>query len=472
MKRTVSPRESQVTTLLNDLQDFVHPVKPVKQRIAQGKRLRDEVSRTDHGIWKAPSMREDPLELLQSQDKGRIDDLIPMRYGRMMASPFAFYRGAALIMASDLSLTPRTGQLVQACGDCHLSNFGVFATPERNVIFDLNDFDETLPGPWEWDMKRLSASFAIAAEDVKLSNGVAERAVAALSRAYREKMEEFAHMKSLDVWYHRIDFEYLMNQIAKAKTRDTANRALKKIKEKRSHEGALAKLTEVVDGQRRIKDNPPTVYHPDAVTAQVTKDLLLSYLESLWHSRRRLVQRYHFVDIAVKVVGVGSVGTLAGIILLQGEGSGDDLILLQLKQAVPSVLERYVGKSAFQHPGQRIVSGQRLLQASADLFLGWASGPKRDFYVRQLMDMKASVPIDQLGTDTFVQYAEVCGYTLARAHARSGDPAVIHGYLGKSDAFDEALVKFAFAYRKQNEKDFDSLIGAINRGRIHATPGV
>jgi uncharacterized protein (DUF2252 family) len=462
--------DSQVS-LLTDWQDFLSEQTPVKDRIASGKQMRDLCSRSVHGQWKPSKERVNPIDLLMSQDQTRLENLVPLKYGRMMQSPFAFFRGSSLIMASDLSCVPRTQLTVQLCGDCHLSNFGIFATPERNIIFDLNDFDETLPGPFEWDLKRLAASFAIAANNSGFTDIVEERCVAALARVYRRKMEEFSQMNTLEVWYHRVDWEYLIQRIEKPGRKKTVFSNLAKLKEKRSQAGALAKLTEIVDGKRRIKDQPPYIFHAEIATQEATKALLNSYAKSLWSSRQRLLQRYHFVDVAAKVVGVGSVGAAAGIVLLQGESGPDDHIFLQIKEANASVLERYLGRSEFEHPGNRVVNGQRLLQAASDMFLGWTSGPKRDFYVRQLMDVKASVPVDELDAVTLEQYAEVCGYALARAHARAGDPAQIFGYLGRGETFDEALSKFALAYTKQNAQDHDALLKAIKNGKVVAAPG-
>ena len=451
---------------------FSEPTLTFKERIEQGKKLREICSRKSHGEWKPAKHRESALDLLAAQDKSRVNELLPLRYARMMESPFTFFRGAALLMANDLSHIARTDLMVQLCGDCHLSNFGIFATPERNVIFDLNDFDETLPGAFEWDLKRLAASFAVAAEYNGFTKAVAERCIHSLARVYRNKMEQFSQMNSLDVWYERVDFGYLVERISKPGRRQSAIDNLRKLKEKKSHAGALAKLTEVVDGKRRIKDDPPLVYHPEIATAEAMKQLLETYMETLWQSRQRLVQRYHFVDVAAKVAGVGSVGTAAGICLLRGEGTDADHIFLQVKEASRSVLENYLGKSEFAHPGQRIVNGQRLLQSASDMFLGWTSGPKRTFYIRQLMDVKASVPIDELDAVSLEQYAEVCAYVLARAHARSGDPVMLHGYLGKSETFDESLAKFALAYRDQNELDYLAMKKSIASGALKVNAGL
>ena len=466
--------QTKVSTLMKaDWNYFLGSPSPFKERLARGKAMRNECSRSSHAEWKAPPGRRDPLALLASQDPMRITSLLPLRYGRMMASPFSFYRGAALVMASDLAYTAQTNLIAQLCGDCHLSNFGVFATPERNIIFDLNDFDETLPGPIEWDIKRLATSFVVAAKNSKFSDSVAERCVRALSSTYRRKMEEFSQQSTLDIWYDHVNFERLSSLIAQPGRKQTVLGKLKKLKDKRNHMTAVQKLTEIKDGKRRIRDNPPLILHPEVASAQKALTAFKNYSSSLWESRQRLLQRYHFVDAALKVVGVGSVGMGAFILLLQGDGNEEDYIFLQLKEVFPSVLEQFLGRSQFDHSGQRVVNGQRLLQASSDLFLGWTTGDMgRELYVRQLMDGKASVPVEDLDASTLEQYAEACAYVLARAHARSGDPILIHGYLGKSESFDDALVKFAFAYARQNERDFQALLDAVNRGKIIATPGI
>lgn len=469
MPRKSETNNGQESSLLTDWKDLLSEAPGTSARIVRGKKLKENCPRALHGKWKPSADRSDPIDSLSADDATRLPQLIPLKYGRMMESPFAFFRGAALLMAEDLSHVPRTELIAQLCGDCHLSNFGIFATPERNVIFDLNDFDETLPGPFEWDLKRLAASFVIAAEDNGFKESIGDRCVRAMSSTYRRKMEEFASMNTLDVWYHRVDWDYLIQRIKKPGRKVSAIANLAKLKEKRSHAGAIQKLTELVDGKRRIKDQPPLIYHSSEVTKEAIRFLLNAYSKSLWQSRQRLLQRYHFLDVAAKVVGVGSVGTTAGIVLLQGEGGEDDQIILQVKQAGSSVLEKHIGRSQFAHPGERIVNGQRVLQAASDMFLGWTTGPKgRQFYIRQLMDVKASIPIDELDAVTLEQYAEVCGYALARAHARTGDPAQIHGYVGKSDEFDQALVRFAQAYKIQNEKDHLALLKAIKKGRIKA----
>jgi uncharacterized protein (DUF2252 family) len=436
---------------------------PVAERIAQGKALRKDCSRTSHAGWKELRGRVSPVQLLKSQDEGRVERIVPLRYARMSQNPFAFFRGAALVFASDMANVPRTAITAQLCGDCHLSNFGIFATPERNIIFDLNDFDETLPGPFEWDLKRLAASFAVARPRV------AEESVRELMRVYKKKMQEFAYMKTLDVWYQRVDAEHLMEKIKTQSRSKSALHNIDELKKKRSHAGAVTKFTEIQDGKLRIKDDPPTIFHSDVATSEAVKQLLHGYLDSLWPSRQSLLKKYHYIDVAMKVVGVGSVGTAAGIVLLQGQGGEDDHIILQLKQATNSVLERFLPPSKFEHPGARIVNGQRLLQSASDLFLGWGSGPLRAFYIRQLMDAKVSIPIDDLDDQTITQYADICGWVLARAHARTSDPALIHGYLGKSETFDDALVSFALGYAAQNERDFTALTDAIAKRKVLTT---
>lgn len=458
-----------VISLYHDWETFHEPVKPLAQRIAHGKKIRQHAGRASHGKWKPSSHRRDPVDLLQSQHENRLSQLLPYRYSRMAASPLAFLRGSALVMAADLAQTPSSGIPVQLCGDCHLSNFGIFATPERNIIFDLNDFDETHPGPWEWDLKRLAVSFAVAALCNGFSTTTARACVEGLAESYRTNIERFSQMPALEVWYHRIDIESMIKQLQKAGRRESALMKLKEWKRTRTHEGAFAKLTEVVDGKRVIKENPPFIVRPEAVTSQQMQDVLIKYLRSLPDYRRQLLLRYRFVDMAMKVVGIGSVGTKCGIVLLEGESGGDDPLFLQIKQANPSVLEQFTGRSEYSHHGERVVAGQRLLQAASDLFLGWTTGPKGfHFYVRQLMDVKGSIPVDELDAVTLRQYAQLCGKALARAHARSGDAGVIHGYLGTSDAFDEALCKFAVAYTKQNEADHDALLKAIRKGEIPA----
>jgi uncharacterized protein (DUF2252 family) len=463
---------SKRISLLNDWQHLFKPPLSSKERIGLGQRMRDNCSRKTLGEWKPAADRPNPIDVLRAQDHSRLQNLLPLRYGRMMKSPFTFYRGSAAIMAADLGPTPHSDLYVQLCGDCHLSNFGVFATPERNLIFDLNDFDETLPGPFEWDMKRLAASFVIAAYNNGFKDSAAEDCVLSLAKTYRNRMEEFAQMNTLEVWYQKVNIEELLDRVKSQSIKQTALAKVGKLKEKRSHAGALSKLTEVRDGKRYIIDDPPIIYHSDEASDQAIKEVLSKYSRTLWESRQVLLQKYHYVDIAAKVVGVGSVGTAAGIVLMQAAANPDDYIFLQVKQANNSVLEKYLAPSQFDHPGNRIVNGQRLLQSASDMFLGWASGPKRDFYIRQLMDMKTSVTIENLDPETLCEYAEVCGLALARAHGRSGDPAMLHGYLGKSERFDEALLKFSMRYAQQNASDYDQLLKAIKNKKVTATPGL
>ncbi len=466
----MSKKTDPVVSLYHDWETFLEPAAQPSERMAAGKRFRSATSRKSHGTWYPPSHRPDPIALLLSQHHNRVEKLLPYRYKRMASSPLAFLRGSALVMARDLSYMPKSGINVQLCGDCHLSNFGIFATPERNIIFDLNDFDETHPGPWEWDIKRLAASFAVAALENGFSIATAERCVQSLSQSYRSHMQRFCTMRALEVWYDRIDWEVVVKHLINLGRKDSAEASLKAWKRNRTHEGALERLTEVVDGKRRIKDNEPLISHPEEITKHVMHDVFVKYLKSLPTYRRQLLLRYRFVDVALKVVGIGSVGTKCGIVLLEGEGEGLDPLFLQIKQANASVLEEFIGPGEFEHHGQRVVAGQRLLQSASDLFLGWTTGPKgAHFYVRQLMDIKGSVPVDELDAITLSQYAELCARALAHAHARSGDPAIIYGYLGESDAFDEALSKFALHYAKQNEKDHDALVKAIKSGRVNTS---
>lgn len=465
MKR-VSKKGEHVISLYHDWETFLDAATPPAERIATGRKLRSICQRKQHARWHAPSHRPDPVDLLLSQHHNRVERLLPYRYKRMSTSALAFLRGSALLMASDLAGLPSPGINVQLCGDCHLSNFGVFATPERNIIFDLNDFDETHPGPFEWDLKRLAISFAVAATENGFSTETAERCVHALASNYKMHMQRFSHMRSMEVWYEKIMWEDAVQKLIRP-ARKVAAQSILKTWKRRTNEGALQKLTEVVNGQRRIKDNPPFITHPEELTQRTMHEVLLKYLKSLPNYRRLLLLKYRFVDVALKVVGIGSVGTRCGIALLQGEGEGDDPLFLQIKQANESVLERYGGKSEFEHHGERVVAGQRLLQSASDLFLGWTTGPKGvHFYVRQLMDNKGSVGVEELDAVTLTQYAELCARALAHAHARSSDPAIIYGYIGNSDIFEESLGRFSLSYAEQNRKDYEALLKAIRNGRI------
>lgn len=443
------------------------PELPAKERKKLGHQLRKSCPRVSQGTWAQQYKREHIIDLIKSQESYRRPTLIPLRYQRMMASPSAFLRGSAIIMASDLSQTANSQIKVQCCGDCHLANFGVFATPERNICFDLNDFDETYPGPWEWDIKRLAASFAVVAQDKKHSDNNLKKCLMELAKTYRESMEMFADMKTIEIWYYRVSVGDLIGRFTSPEKQSQAWQQLEKLVKKRTHKGAFEKLTTQVDGKRLIKDMPPVIEHPDAINRDLIKHLLDAYFETMAPYKQQLLSRYRFVDAALKVVGVGSVGTNAGLVLLQGQADGDDPIFLQLKQATNSVLEPYFPSRPFLHQGERVVIGQTLIQAAPDAFLGWSSGPGGvQYYVRQFMDAKIAVPIDELKEEGLHHYAQSCAITLARAHARSGDAALLHGYLGKSESFDEAITNFALNYLKQNEIDYQIFLNAIKDGRL------
>jgi len=444
-------------------------IMPSREEIlANGKSLRDRCPRRSHGEWKQTRNRPDPLALLEASNRGRLPELIPIRWGRMLQSPFTFFRGAAAVMAADLAKTPATGHRVQACGDCHLLNFGGFATPERRIVFDINDFDETLPAPWEWDVKRLAASFVIAARNNDFSKGDARDAVQACVRSYRKRMIDFAGQRALDVWYARIDLEGLIDHFADPETRRRLRKRIAKAVRRDVVEDDYPKMVADDGGRPVIRENPPLIYHyshlPTSFGPAIQKTVA-AYRATLSEDRRVLLDRYQLEDIAAKVVGVGSVGTRCGVALFTA--GADDPLFLQVKEARRSVFEPYVGASPYANRGQRVVVGQRLMQAASDLFLGWTIGPQGyHFYVRQLRDMKLK-PLTELFTpQTMREYAKACGWALARAHARSGSPGLIAGYLGKSEAFDEALAGFAAAYADQNERDWQALRKAVQDGRI------
>ena len=457
-------------------------------RAAAGRALRAQAPRSEQADWEAGADRPDPIALLEEQAADRLAELVPIRYGRMSASPFAFFRGAAYVMASDLAQTPRTGIRVQLCGDAHLANFGGFASPERALLFDLNDFDETLPGPWEWDVKRLAASVAVAGRQ----NGFAQRRRAAIVRQavgeYRQAMREFAQMGTLDVWYARASVSDLRELLRSQATESEIRRLDNTVQKGRRKDSAraFAKLAVSGGGDPRIAADPPLIVPIGDLVGQLdverlepaARELLKSYLRSLPRDRRRLVERYRYADLARKVVGVGSVGTRAWVVLLLGRDSSDPLFL-QAKEAQPSVLERFAGRSTFRNQGQRVVEGQRLMQAAGDIFLGWLHAPHdldggepRDFYLRQLWDSKTSADITQMRPSDMALYARLCAWTLARAHARSGDSIAIGAYLGSSDVFDRAVAAFAEAYADQNERDHAALLDAIAAGRVEAQTGV
>ena len=481
----------------------------LEERRARGKAARDRAPVSAHGGWAPAADRPDPVKLLEEQNTTREPDLVPVRHGRMMVSPFTFYRGSAKIMATDLAGTPTAGLDVQLCGDAHLSNFGLFASPERVLLFDVNDFDETLPGPFEYDVKRLVASFTIAARH----NGFAQADVRAVTMAsvaaYREAMAGFAGMRTLDIWYARLAEDELLTGIRQAARQVEKKRAARpaaksktaakdppgarrlekrgaKIAEKahtRDSLQALSKLGEMADGRYRIKSMPPVVVpfrelttmygiSPDQLQGIIHRQFR-EYRASLQADRRQLLERFEIVDMARKVVGVGSVGTRAFIALLQGRDEGDPLFL-QIKEATASVLEDHLHKSRYRQPGERVVHGQRLMQASSDIFLGWSKGEEtnRWFYWRQLRDMKGSAEVETMIPEGMTFYAGICGWTLARAHARSGDPAAIAAYLGSSDKFDKSITSFAERYADQNERDYQAFTDAVHTGRITALEGV
>jgi uncharacterized protein (DUF2252 family) len=459
----------------------------VAERAARGKAARAEVSRTSHASFEPSPTRADPIELLERQAKTRVPELVPIRYGRMLVSPFTFYRGAALIMAHDLAATPRSGLTVQCCGDAHLSNFGVFASPERRLVFDVNDFDETLPGPWEWDVKRLAASMLIAARDNGYRPKDQERIVLDTVGRYRTAMTEFAGMKNLDAWYSRLDIDSVIEELAPRFKRKVVKRAEKNVAKARTKDSmtAFSKLTHSVDGQVQIVDQSPLIVPIELLAPGQERDemfealhqLLSGYRESLELDRRMLLERFELTDFARKVVGVGSVGTRAWIALLLGR-DGQDPLFLQMKEAEASVLEEFLGPSEFSNHGERVVTGQRLMQATSDIFLGWLhvdaglDDQPRDFYGRQLKDWKGSADIEQLPPKAMSTYGKLCGWTLARAHARSGDPIAIASYLGSGSSFDRAIVEFSHAYAEQNERDYQELTAAVKSGRIRAEAGL
>jgi uncharacterized protein (DUF2252 family) len=458
----------------------------VPERVARGKAARNVTPRSSHGRWEPATNRPDPVSLLEEQAESRVPELVPIRYGRMMVSPFTFYRGAALIMASDLAATPRSGLRTQICGDAHLSNFGIFASPERQLVFDINDFDETLPGPWEWDVKRLAASFEIAGRDRGFAPADRRAVVTAGVAEYRARMQQLAAARDLDVWYARIEVAELFKLLksgATSKQRAKAKATIAKARTRDSMQ-AFSKLTHEVDGQRRIVADPPLITPiEDLATAAgdprtseaELRTLIRSYRRTLETDRRVLLEGFDYVHAARKVVGVGSVGTRAWIVLLQGRDAHDPL-LLQAKEAQESVLERFVGKSQYRNCGQRVVAGQRLMQAASDIFLGWQrvtglDDRVRDFYVRQLHDWKGSADVDTMAPSMMTTYSRICGATLARAHARSGDRIAIASYLGTADTFDRAIADFARVYADQNERDYQALVDAVGSGRVIAQTG-
>jgi uncharacterized protein (DUF2252 family) len=461
-----------------------HPT--VAERVARGRTARADVPRSSHAVFAQPPHRTDPVDLLESQAESRVPELVPIRYGRMLVSPFTYYRGAALPMAADLASTPSSGLHVQLCGDAHLSNFGVFASPERRLVFDLNDFDETLAGPWEWDVKRLGASLAVAGRENGYSTKTRKAIVRGTVEAYRRAMREFAGMRNVDVWYARLEIEELMAQLGRQLKKPMRLRTEKALAKARTRDStsALSKLCREVDGELRIASDPPLIESiqdlmPGADGEALTEELhelLRGYRQTLQADRRVLLEGFKMVDLARKVVGVGSVGSRAYIALLLGR-DGTDPLFLQFKEAQPSVLERYLGKSQYKNHGERVVVGQHLMQASSDIFLGWlhvAQGmdnQEHDYYGRQLKDWKGSAEVERMVPEGMAAYSRLCGWTLARAHARSGDRISIAAYLGGGDQFDRAIAEFSEAYADQNERDYSALVGAVKAGRIKAQTG-
>jgi uncharacterized protein (DUF2252 family) len=487
------------------VQEIAHP--SIDERRGAGRQSRERTPPSSHAGWRPAADRPDPVGLLEAQNLTREPDLVPVRHGRMMVSPFTFYRGGAKIMAADLKDTPVAGLGVQLCGDAHLSNFGVFASPERRLLFDLNDFDETLPGPFEYDVKRMAASFMIAARNNGFSKADARAATQASVTAYREAMAAFAQMTTMDVWYAHLDEDELMASIrstvaqtkkeakgAKKGKKDEGEAKLAKLAEKRAEKTAakahtrdslqaLSRLGELVDGQYRIVSQPPVIVpardlaatyglSPDEVMPAI-RDQFRAYRATLQDNRRHLLERFEIVDAARKVVGVGSVGTRAFIVLLQGRDAQDPLFL-QIKEATASVLEAYLPKSRHRQHGQRVVHGQRMMQAASDIYLGWTKGidVNRHYYWRQLRDMKGSILVEAMTPLGLTFYARTCGWTLARAHARSGDPVAIAEYLGASDAFDRSITDFSERYADQNERDYEEFVAGVRSGRLEALEGV
>jgi len=440
-----------------------------KEQYAAGKALRETCPRQAHAAWKPPADRRDAVELVLAAEQGRVEDLLPLRHGRMVRSAFTFYRGAALTMAADLATTPTTGIRVQCCGDAHLCNFGGFATPERRIIFSINDLDETLPAPWEWDIKRLAASFVVACRDNGLSEAVARDAVMTCVHSYRDSMAEFSQLKTLELWYRSLSAEELLGGLP-PKLRKRIIKRVEKEQAKSRGEEMFPKLAEKRGNVHVIKDQLPTIFHaeghPPGEVQQAVRDALVAYHETLPTAYRALLDRYELRDAAIKVVGVGSVGTLCWVLLFT---AGDaDPLFLQVKEARASVLEPYAGQSVFPNQGQRVVDGYRRMQPASDMFLGWSRGPKRDFFIRQLRDMKLGPMVEIFGQVEMEFYATWCGKALALSHARSGNSAMISGYVGKSDTLDKALAAFSVAYADQNEKDHAALARAVRKGTVKA----
>jgi uncharacterized protein (DUF2252 family) len=443
------------------------------ERVAEGQRRRKAIPRSSHAEWTPPSGRRDPVAILEETNAGRVEELIPIRYGRMLAGPFPFLRGSAALMAEDLAATPSSGIRVQACGDCHLLNFGLFASPERNLFFGINDFDETLAAPFEWDVKRLAVSFMVAGQANGFPGRASSGAVAAMMQAYRESIAQLAAMRALDVWYTRMDADLILETASTKQERKNREAMIAKAK-KRVAEYVFPKLTSETNGRRRFVDSPPLIYHGETWGRDQGENLLRlfdQYRSTLLDDRKAILDRYRLVDIAFKVVGIGSVGTRCFVLLLLAE-DGDPLIL-QVKEARHSVLEPFAGTGPYENQGQRVVEGQRLMQTASDIFLGWFTNGVDgvNYYVRQLRDMKFGVDPGVMNLAQLANYARFCGMNLARSHAKGGDAAAIAGYLGNSDAFDRAIVSFAGAYAEQNNRDYEVFRTAVKENRIQATTG-
>jgi uncharacterized protein (DUF2252 family) len=451
-----------------DLKKSDNPRLTLKDRLARGKKLREKVPRSSHSRWTSRGNRADPIQLLKESDRGKLLTLLPIRYTRMRESPFAFFRGAAALMAADLASTPVTGVRVQACGDCHVANFGGFGTPERQLVFDINDFDETLPAPWEWDVKRLAASIVLAMRQACVGERHSSDAVRTSVESYRKHMRKYAEMTALEVWYSHLNADLFVQNAETPEARKRWQKLeAKATLDTSGHE--FPKVAAMQHGRPRIIDRPPLIYHSREMAAigKRVRQMFHRYRETVPEERRTVLDRYELVDVARKVVGVGSVGTRCAVALLMA--GPHDPLLLQCKEAHRSVLEPYAGKSRYANQGERVVTGQRMLQSASDVFLGWTGDDQgHDFYFRQLRDMRMKIDVEGMSKQEWFEYVELCGWVLARAHARTGDPARIAGYLGKTEAFDEALATFAIAYADQTERDHASFLKAIRAGRIRA----
>jgi uncharacterized protein (DUF2252 family) len=438
-----------------------------EERRSLGKYARQTTPLEAQGKLSLPHKDRDIIQILEKSNRGRLQELIPLRYARMLVSPFTFYRGSASLMAFDLSATPSSGFIVQACGDCHIQNFGVFATPERKLVVDINDFDETLPAPWEWDVKRLATSLVLAATSSGFSAELGEEAARIFAAAYREHMLKLSEMSLMEVWYSHVEAQEIMDASA-SDTRQRQKKNLKEAIEKSSPEILRDKLTVTTSGKLRFRDMPPLLCHMEGIGAgEMELQAFEEYRKTLPEDRQVLLNKFELIDIARKVVGIGSVGTLCGVLLLAS--SEEDLLVLQLKEARKSVLEPYAGASRYEHHGQRVVSGQKLMQAASDMFLGWVTGaraPHRHFFVRQLRDVKIGVNTSLWGKEDYAVFPKMAGRILARAHARSGDPSVLRGYIGKSEKFDEAITAYAVAYAKQTERDYNQFLRACKSGTL------